>query len=349
MNRFFLTASLLPLLLFSKERLSERIKVLEEQMKDVRMESVYGNFGAKTATGSYNLNSYGVSLWLDGLIYKFFVGGTDYAFTRTTPAALVFEGALKNLNFDYRLGFKVGLGYTLNTPDWKIWSEYTWLRTDQSSETTDPNARILQNFFNTGLASRKDTIDWKLSYNLIDLDLGRAYFLRRHFSVFPKLGIRGVSILQREKGNAEEGAIGLLELRAKNNLWGIGILGGTQLRWNLTSNWSFFGDLTASLVYAKVDVSYRIRQPQLDPSRTSHYNGDLYELIPNASWDAGLRWEMPLLSNRTRLTFAASYEFAYWWRANQMLHQKSSQDALLGRWSEDLGLMGVKLNGGFDF
>lgn len=326
MNRFILFSSLLVSSLFSLGTLHQRISVLEEKMGEVRMQTVYGNYGPKTASAMQNLDSFGVTVWLDAVVYKAMSPITDYAFTDTDPSAAV-VGSLNNLDFSFAPGFKVGAKYALCNPDWQLWSEYTWFRTNQSDTT---NA-----VFN---AFRK-----KIRYDMVDLDLGRAYFLRRHFSVYPRFGIRGGWIYQSQThtDNRDPNVV----TKIKNNFKGIGILGGSKQFWNLDANWSFFGDLGASLLYGKVDVFY-------DRNATTSqdlFDADTYQLFPNMSCEAGLKWERAFFCNRTNFSLAVSYEFNYWWRINQQLILRNGNPFFLDRASEDFGLQGVRINGSLDF
>ena len=354
MNRFAVTLVLANISLFSAESLTDRISILEEKMADVRTQTVYGNYGANTAKAFPNLNSYGVSIWADAVVYKFFVGGTDYVYTDTEASATLFSGTLNDLNFNWAWGFKVGLGYQIGQlPGWQIWSEYTRFVTDESSTTARPTGGALfPNYQNTLLtAYSSTTTHWDAHYNVVDLDFGRNYFLRGNFSVFPRFGVRGAWILQNQTASAPHATAGTLSTTAHTDFRGVGILGGTQARWNFNKNWSFFGDFGASLIWGEVDVSLDTTQSpgEQTPLTVKYSDADLHRILPNMSWESGLRWEMPLISNRTNLSFELSYEFAYWWRINQELRGKSTNSALFGRVSEDLGLNGVKISGAFDF
>jgi hypothetical protein len=73
----------------------------------------------------------------------------------------------------------------------------------------------------------------------------------------------------------------------------------------------------------------------------------VYKVLPNASLDIGLTWEMAWKVAHWSMT--AGYEFQYWWRQNQRPHLNYGTNYSWVRQAEDLGFHGFKFNTVLDF
>ena len=58
--------------------------------------------------------------------------------TMTTPSTNV-PGAVAYQNFDYKPGFKVGLGFTWDYDGWISWAEYTWMHQSVTNSYDAPS------------------------------------------------------------------------------------------------------------------------------------------------------------------------------------------------------------------
>ena len=347
---------ILPFLLASSaciasESLETRIETLESQMQNLRMETVYGNHGAKTVTAYPYLHSWGVYVSAEALYWKFFEGGTDYVFNAAPQPIANYHDWMRYVDFDWRFAFRVTAGYKLDNPDFDIWSTYTRFTTDQSSRVTGstlsrlyPNENVTINADYTSASQ-----SWKISYNVLDLNVGRNYFLRRTFSAHPFVGLRGAIIDQRGKAAWNGSATSDFLYKSKNDFTGIGLVAGTQGRWHFDQHWSVFGSLLGSLLYGRYDVDTTLRQVYPTVTTPLSLDSDTRRVVPNMAADAGVRWEYDAFSYQTRFALTLAYEFQYWWAQNQTLHTKSGTTYAWDRWAEDFGMQGVKLNLGLDF
>lgn len=334
--------------------LDHRITTLEDQMQDLRMQTVYCNHGAKTATDYPCLRcSYGVYFEAEAIYWKFFEGGTDFVYSNgpnSDPATFV--DRLEYLDFDWRFAYRFTLGYQLRNPDLDLWSTFTRFTTEQSVGINQPSGGGAL-FPNQQVAVnpdyRRTTESMKVFYNVLDINLGRTYFLRRTFSAHPFIGVKGAKIDQRSKLHWEGSAISDFNYKSSNDFWGAGIQLGTRGNWKFTKNWSVFGSVLGSLLYGWYDVDTKIQQ--FYPTITTPLNleSDLRAVVPNMAADAGVRWEYAGLSDRALFSLSLAYEFQYWWAQNQTLHTDATGAYVWNRWSEDFGLQGVKLNFGVDF
>ena len=334
--------------------LDQRVSKLEQQMKETRMHSVYGNTGANTASATPSIHRYGPFLSVDMLYWKPFIGGTEFAYIDNEfPVAAPFYGNVVQFNFDWQFGFRTALGYQFTNPDWDISGIFTRVKFHQTKHENKPlSASGLPDVTDETSAEGK----WSTSFNVLDLDLARAYFLRPRFSIHPRIGVRTAWIKQHdhmEYSNASNNRSNLLVFN--NSTSGVGLLAGSGLHWHWSSQWSLFGNFIASLIYGKIEVGaksvnffptlamYALPRPS-DPLNVS---ADTYKVLPNTSLDIGLQWEMSW--SAVRLSMAAGYEFQYWWRQNQQLQLDNGTTYSWQRHSEDLGFQGIKFNAGLDF
>ncbi|MBS0625989.1 MAG: hypothetical protein JSS32_08065 [Verrucomicrobia bacterium] len=333
--------------------IDQRVSTLEDQMQDLRMQSVYGNYGANTAKGVPYLNSYGVYFQAEGIYWKFFEGGTDFVYAKGPNAsASTFVDRLHYLDFDWRFAYRFTLGYQSNKYDLDVWSSFTRFTTDQSTGVNRPsgggtlyvNQAVTQNADYT-----RATESMKIFYNVLDLNLGRTYFLRRTFSAHPFIGLKGAKINQRNYQSWQGSATSDFNYKSSNEFWGVGIQMGTRGSWHFTRQWSMFGSILGSLMYGWYDVDTTIQRYYPTAQTPLHLRSDLRAVVPNMAADAGFRWEYPAFRDRTLFSLSLAYEFQYWWAQNQMLHTKNGTTYSWDRFAEDFGLQGVKLNFGLDF
>lgn len=344
-------ALLLATQLTAASPLDSRITLLEEQMKDLRVETMNGNFGAKTASAYPNLRSWGAYASVEGLYLNFREGGTDYAFDEVAGNSAFYKGKIQYFDFDWKFAFRVTAGYQFSNPDWDTWAEYIRFATSQSKNTPRaPGGSIDSNvYFSTGINTRNAKLNMSVNYNVVDWNVGRLFFLRKNFSVHPFAGIRGSWINQHQQTDMTTNTY-TDSFYQKNDTWSLGFRTGSQGRWYFSKNWSAFGSAAASILYTDFSNSARLNRISNNvPNQLLNINLGNRRMLPNATLDAGISWEMSYACDRSRVRISAGYEFDYWWRQNQTIHLNAGTFFSYFRTSEDIALQGVKLNAAFDF
>lgn len=336
------------------DSLDHRLDVLETQMQQLRMQSVYGNYGANTASAYPFLESWGLYFEGEAIYWNFFMGGTDYTYVnQANPSTTVLVDDLQYLDFDWRFAYRFTLGYQFDSPDLDLWSTFTRFTTDQNTSVDlpdGPNARLFPNQAvdeNPDYTSSSQSSDFE--FNVLDINLGRNYFLRKTFSMHPFIGVRGAKIDERTKTSWEGSISSDFHYKSSNEFWGLGILGGTEARWHFDSNWSLFGSVLGSLLYGWYDVDTTIQEIYPSPITDLKLDSDLRRVVPNMTADVGATWEYVPCQRRVRFALTLAYEFQYWWAYNQTLHTKYGVQYAWDRLAEDFGMQGVKFNAGLDF
>ena len=262
-------------------------------------------------------------------------------------------------DWEWDAGFKVGLGHNLPHDGWDISTQYTWFHTsatDYTKGTTlDPNWDIsnLGTFITSsdlpGSVSRADAT-WKLKYNVVDLELGRNYFISHYLSLRPHFGFK-VSWqdidyrihYQVELSDQES------HLRMKNDtdFWGIGLRSGLDTAWHINPVFSVYGDFALSALWSQYEVKRRDTRSDVDSNTsiiTYDTEKDFHTLKPVLELSIGLRGEWWCSDNRYHFLVQAGWEEQLWINHNQFVKMHFAQSA-----HGDLILQGFTLKGRFDF
>lgn len=199
------------------------------------------------------------------------------------------EAEYKHPRTRWDWGFKVGLGYCSPCDGWDVNLQWTWFDLHSSNHTDadfDDNVSFLpiwSNFVtqyanagNVGLvngdvlAATDAVSKWKLKLNLVDLELGRDFWVSKYLAVRPFAGIRYASIKQsnnleyngcswaqanvtfNEDNYTQPSFKGLVDLQ--NDYRGAGLRGGLGCEWNFGCGWSLYGNGAASIIYGKFKI-----------------------------------------------------------------------------------------------
>jgi len=255
--------------------------------------------------GSCASNGYGVIFFAEPLYWRVQEDGLDYAIrgryelitegSATTPffRLNLTKGEVVHPDVEWKWGFRVGIGYFLPYDGWDLTSKWTRFHnsaSDEISQTGNPNPNDLINFGNgngigsyispfwvaqlfdpPGLVTRARA-RWHYKLDIIDLDLGREFFISRRLSLKPILGMRTAWVKQKfnvlyqknnhsdptgPTGNAE-GIERTMHVRMKNDFWGIGAKVGLNTRWFLGKGFSLYGNGALSVLDGYFDLCYQL-------------------------------------------------------------------------------------------
>ena len=287
-------------------------------------------------------------------------------------------------NFDYKPGFKLGLGFVGNH-SWSMNAEYTWLRgtntTHISAPTNDRTAGtstalsgapvlLVADWFLNGtsvgqaLSATAIASKWHYALDLADLCASRPFYEGPCLVVNPYGGLRLAFIRQKLILKMTQPAAAFVSSlsagvppqpigsRNYSRSWGIGPKFGADAYCLLCYGLRFEADLAASLLYTQfIKVSHSedraSRAFNAGPYKTFLRDYDC--LSPMAELGLGLGWGTYLYERLYHLDFSASYDFTYMW--NQNMIRKLLDDTLAGTSSSSSGLYfhGLTITGRFDF
>jgi len=197
-------------------------------------------------------------------------------------------------NFKWDWGFKIGLGYCTTCDGWDLGVTWTWYRGKAFShieaEADDQHTLLpLWSAFapaNGGVLFATDAESrWKLSLNLVDLDLGRNFWTSKYLALRPYIGIRIAYIKQgwdiEYKGGSwsafQSQSVPLVQAQStfnnevclNNNFHGVGPRAGLSSEWNLGCGWGIYGNWALAIVYGRFSIDHEEHNTQA----VAPYNG----------------------------------------------------------------------------
>lgn len=323
------------------------------------------NAGPRVANGA------DVFITADFIWWKAVQDGTQYGMnglkTNATPATAydsVGKGKAKQVAEAWAPGFKVGLGLNLSHDGWDLYAEYTWLRPDNSNSISgNVVGQTLGAGGQTGPFADVDKASarWDLDFNVIDIELGRNFYLSQFLTMRPFIGLKGTwqdqSVKLRYEATDFELApqiigqgvpvTGPYRSRWHTDTWGLGVRGGFNIAWYMSKSWSFYGDLAFSAVWANYhNVS---RKDRLDDSitntSTTLINTDddnFYSVKYVGELELGLRWETWFYDDNYHIAIQLGWEEQVWVNWGHFVEFVDE------KW-HDLNLHGLNLKFRFDF
>lgn len=376
----FTGLALCSLSLFADPSADQRIEKLEREMKQIRVENVAGTSGALFGSGQYQTNGQDWFLEADALLWHAKSGGTDWVLV-LDQAAYPNQGYMKSLDFSWDWGFRFIVGKYFSHDGWDGQVTYTRFHTNDSAKV----ALNFQTPTNTGggdgsagpSGSSDGSFQYKLSYDCLDLDLGKSYFTSSRVSLHPHVGIK--SLWMNGKGTLTSanfidaletfqpvaGSV-YLKVIDQSKFWGLGPKAGVDLNWFCTKQIRIRSSVEGSLQWSYFQV-FEDELINVDPvgaaetSSTSRITANMHRFVPTARMLLGLSWGDYVNDRKNFLEIGLDYEVNYFWRANQSLNQQDtlptnlslsntqSVRLLFNRISDDVAFQGVTFRVKFDF
>ncbi|MBS0653165.1 MAG: hypothetical protein JSR39_06490 [Verrucomicrobia bacterium] len=351
---------------------SSRIDALEARVAQLSQDNTQYTVSGKnptTRTTGYNSGAFLVS---DFLYWQAVQDGIEYALKSKAPLgstaflgsgqAEITSGKMKSIDFDWGPGFRIGLGYNFRYDQWDLFLNWTRFHNHTTSSSRAPSGGSLAALWIPITVGGGDTrhahARWHLMYDVVDLELGRSFYLTKALSARPFVGLRGAFIRQHMKFEYEDvhliNSPNLFDMntRAKNDYFSGGLRAGTKMNFRVSNHWSFYGAAAASLLYGDFDVKLHFQFPgqSISPLKLG-YKANYHRTQANVEGSIGLQWETGYADGRYHITILACYEFTEWFNQNQLLKVLAPglfNPAFLPN-DGDLGMQGGTLSVRFDF
>jgi len=238
---------------------------------------------------------------------------------------------IQQVNFNWNVGFRIGMGYGMSHDQWDTQVYYTWFHTRGKDHASQQGAEVhsafLGNFYvenskGAGLSGpyyESASINWTIHFNMFDWELGRNFWTTKSLALRPFIGLKGGWIHQFINSQWNHPIsplttpfnVGIENI--KNNFWGIGPEVGINTKWVLHNEhndvFSIFGDLSGAIMWGHWSFSdgYQndIQQQvivDLQPVNSGAYMVKAF---------AGLEWE---ITHKTNFQFSTKlgYEMQFW-------------------------------------
>lgn len=274
------------------------------------------------------------------------------------------KGKIVSVGEDWAPGFKVGLGLNMGHDGWDLYAQYTWLHASHSKTQKGTNLYVPENVLSGDRISAFDNTnrsEWDLHFNVIDLELGRNFYLSQFLTMRPHIGLKGTwqdhdwkIRSYRDVGFPlllDDLSTSILTGPARKSkhydVWGIGVRGGFNIGWYMSKSWSIYGDLSLATLWAnyyKLEYTSAIDDSNTGNSRgLAHIDNDnVYTCKYVAELELGLRWETWFYDDNYHFAIQAGWEQQTW--INWSAFSKNLDIA-----SNDMSLQGLNLKFRFDF
>lgn len=257
-----------------------------------------------------------------------------------TPVPPPKRGQTKSPGFEFEPGFKVGAGLKFAHDGWDLYANYTWLNpaTLKSTQTRDTGDMVGPSDPYYGAPTLSKVKDrFKQSFNILDLELGRKFFLSPFMTLRPYFGLRGAWIHQHQRNvltvfNNDTNGLGVnsfivpvgdeittLIQKQKVKSWGIGIRGGIAPVWYFMKNLGLYGNFALSGLW----TSYRnVSQTFFEGTssvpvgtfsgRTANIGRSFHTVTPVIELGLGLTYMAFFNKDASALTLSAGWEEQMW-------------------------------------
>ena len=344
--------------------------------------------------------------------------GLEYAIDGTDGGNTTYakEGSVLNSRSKYSWGFKVGLGYNMPHDGWDLylnWTHFTskkgWDCCEEGCEEecgecgpcvptpVNPCPSIIfpvaadfaTPFIPPGYYACDAFSKWKLRLNILDLEMGRDFFVSKYLSLRPNFGLRGVKINQTQAIQyngilTTEGpqlmkplTIGTMNIEnhIKNGakFWGVGPRAGVNTLWSFGSGWGLYGDAAISLLYGRMNTLHNeylefgvptspceceeecececvLQTPVQDLEGNGGRCKKQYLTRAATDLALGIAWDHQFRDDRFHLGFALGWEHHMFFGMNQFMRfHDVFEQGSMSANNGDLATQGWTLSGRFDF
>ena len=329
----------------SKEEAPKSFQEQGYAMSEDQMTAGY-NSPARIDTHGYDFSIWGSFLYWQGMQDFMELGyypvGTGDSYTKTQEQI--------EMDFDWKPGFKVGIGASTDYDHWDFAAEYTWFHAkNKKSHTVDSTVYFYVPRYNnlTSTGINKVSGSWKMNFDIVDAEMARSYYVGTKLSFRTFFGARAAWLNQKYKEQ-----LYILEVEAvpahwwyytgKTRNWGVGPRVGIDVNWMFTEGFRFFGNAATSILYSR----YRISEKEDNVVNLENEFEILYQkskfhaLRPNLEILGGLGWGTYFGDGEYHFDLSAAYEFRFFWSQEAMRY-----DVIRG----DLTLNGLTVTARFDF
>ncbi len=325
---------------------------------------------AATATMGYVSASYADdrdpnSLNIEYLYWKAEQSGITYgvspdALTLTPPAP---NTTVLRQNFGWNSGFRLGAAHEFACTDFDL--SLQWTRFNDNRTTTPReeviiatellgvlNDVIVGGTLNGGVISSQ----WKLDFNMFDLNLGSTLIRNPYYSINSYIGVKGGWVNQKQKItytnfiNTTTAETVTAQVDETNKFYGIGPKLGVAMRYTIGSGFHFIGDFAAAILYgnSKNPVTQNVEQPTGTLLADSTISFQHNRMQPTTQMKLGLDWEQNFFTCYD-IKIGICYEMQYFWNTWRNQNSYIQDIYVTDAGYSDLFLQGVTVQASIGF
>ena len=328
---------------------NQRLTALENKQKNRRLE-INPSAGPKA----------GIFLSADVLYLQAQENGLEYCILFSPGPFQPVPGSVNNdliaPDFDWDFAFRLGAGYNFKRDGWDIGLNWLHLHTDAIDRKLVGTDKVLFPVWTAPFLANpfvfNASANLKIKLNLLDLELGRAFYVSKHLVIKPFGGLIAAWVDQDYKVEYSDSPNIFQDAhKMENNFSGTGLVAGGRSRWFLGKSFSIYGDVLGALMYGEFQLSHDefLTQPQQAPIDFD-FDQKFHLTRALVNFALGLRWEENFSQGRYRAAVQLGYEFFLFFGQNQLFRFVDSQNqgAVVSN-QGDLTLQGGVFSAHFDF
>lgn len=293
------------------------------------------------------------------------------------PTMLNVKGTLETPSFNtWDPGVQLGIGYIF--PEREQWHAHlSWTHLNTSSRSSikilDEDVstkRLIPTLFPFLVGSLADraAADWKLHFNILDLELDRQFFVGKWLFFKPKIGLRGAWIKQdfQAKYHAffltNTGSFDFNHIFfCKQSFGGVGLKFGTDAQFYLSPSWSILGNFFSSFLWGSTKLEEKATgrifvSDTLSFPEAVKFSRKIDRIRTALDGQLGMQWQTYCYQGKYRFAISALYSISYWFSQNMLVNQivnflpNLQQPGVVDAPTNgDLQLQGLNLQFEFDF
>jgi hypothetical protein len=297
----------------------------------------------------------GFSIYADFIYWQTHVANLDFAESNVSDSGgVISRGSVYYPGFKYQPGFKVGLAIDVGHDNWDLTAEYVRLNGSGSknfvTKAEGPSQIAATRPVVVGdPMSISDLIiagadgNFGYLYNLVNLDLGRNYFISGNLTLRPFFGLSGAwdktsSLVHYTDIDDSDD----LSLHYVQHYYGVGYRTGLNTAWCFNENFSIYGDLTLMNLWSRYQANAKETSifPPAAPTVTYNTQGTQYGLQYVVDIQMGIRWAMRFNDDTMGFGLQAGWDQQVW--INHVQSPVSTS-------ASNLSIQGLDIRARFDF
>ncbi|MBI3237175.1 MAG: hypothetical protein HYZ48_05715, partial [Chlamydiales bacterium] len=278
----------------------------------------------------------GVWIETDLLFWNASMDGLGYAVTSDSTDQIS-HGRIKHPEFNWDVGFRLGLGYQIPHDKWDLFLNYTHIRAEAHGGTKKSAGAVFPTFIapftvdlNPGdiLYATRAKAHFHSDLNMCDLELGRRCSVGRWLNIRPFMGLKGGVIDQRYRIAYQGGTVSSGDewdqISIEQDFWGVGLRMGFDSLWGLGKGWALYGNGAASLLSGNFDIR-QIEKLQEAHVKKLDLSKEVDNIVVAAEVALGIQWDYLFSQDRYHFGLKFGWEFNVFFDQNQSVRFVSDQ------------------------
>lgn len=171
-------------------------------------------------------------------------------------------GELLETDFDFKPGFKIGLGYHSHFDQWDVFAEYTRFHKTTRFSTGSPNPPLgsLRALWlhpgQTDLIASSASSSWQMDMDRLDIEVARSYYVGLGLTFRPQFGGRALWLDQRFDLKYQLITGDEASSSNKTDSWALGPMFALDSNWIFGMGFLMLANASFSLLYTRYKFSH---------------------------------------------------------------------------------------------